>query len=102
MDIFYKDPQDRADYHCEWQMALQDDDYLTVSAWVVPVGLLGSDEALFVGYENDLAGNPREVQRASIFLAGGTVGEAYTVTNRITTARGRQLDRSFQLRIQEN
>lgn len=102
MEIQYKDPDSNLDFHFEWQTWADEGDYLTASVWVVPAGLTGGAESLFVGQERDLAGEYRDVQRTSIFLSGGTAGQSYTVTNRITTVRGRQEDRSFELRIQEH
>jgi hypothetical protein len=38
---------------------------------------------------------------ATVWLSGGTAGTDYTVTNRITTSAGRQVDRSFILYVRE-
>lgn len=101
MDVKFQDPQARLDYHFEWQCWLAPGDYLTESEWLVPDGLTATEPTLFVGQERDLAGDYQPVQRTTVFLTGGIAGEVYTVTNRITTARGRQEDRSFELRIKE-
>ena len=102
MDILYKDPDERSDFHIEWQAALQDGDYVISSTWIVPVGLASSAPSIHVANELDLAGRPRQVQRTTVFLEGGESGKIYTVTNRIATARGRQLDRSFELRMEDH
>lgn len=39
--------------------------------------------------------------KATVWLSGGTAGQIYTVTNRITTAAGRTEDRSFAIRVEE-
>jgi hypothetical protein len=38
---------------------------------------------------------------ASAWLSGGTAGQSFTVTNRITTTGGRTEDRSFTIRVEE-
>jgi len=38
---------------------------------------------------------------ATVWLSGGTAGQSYIVTNRITTAAGRTEDRSFTIRVEE-
>lgn len=101
MEILFKDPDATKDFHVEWQGAFADGDYVQSSAWVTPAGITATDPSLFVGHEPDMTGQLRAVQRATVFLDGGAVGESYIITNRVNTVRGRTMDQSFELRIKE-
>lgn len=81
-----KDPDELLDYDLDWSGRLDDGDSITDSEWTVPDGLT--------------AGPTSMSQTATkIWLSGGTLGENYTLLNRITTAEGRILDQSAKLRV---
>lgn len=83
MQKFLKDPDARKDYGFDWdEWLLEVTDTIQVSVWLVPEGLTKLSES------NDLNGS-------TVWLGGGTAGEAYIVTNRITTVGGRTDDRSM-------
>ena len=85
-----KDPDATVDYAIDWSAWLGSDTLLS-STWVVPSGLTQpvSPAASFTSTVT------------TVWLTGGTLGQSYTVTNRITTAAGRIDDRSFDLRVEE-
>ena len=77
-----KDPDSIIDYGVDWSTWLADGETITASVWIVPTGLTS------VGESNTTIAT-------SIFLSGGTIGETYTLTNRITTTAARTEDRSM-------
>ena len=79
---FVKDPNVKVDYVIDWSDFLESADTIDASVWTVPSGLVGSDESL-----SDIA--------TKIWLAGGTDGEFYDVSNKITTSDGRESERSI-------
>lgn len=81
-----KDPDATLDYAVDWAAWLPDADTITVSEWIVPVGLTLTDQSL--------AGTV-----ATAWLSGGVDGTMYRVTNRITTLAGRIDDRTLRLLI---
>jgi hypothetical protein len=88
MERFIKDPNADLDYTVDWSVWLPAGDTISVSAWTVPGGLT-SDQA------------SNTTTTAKIWLQSGTVGTAYTVSNRITTTAGRVNDQSFIVVIEE-
>lgn len=86
---FTKDPNSRLDYSRDWTKWLADSlDTIVTSTWIVPEGLDGTDES-------------HTDSTATIWLAGGTEGSQYKVTNRIVTAGGRTDDRTFTVTIRQ-
>lgn len=69
---FKKDPDSQVDYIVEWRNRLVDGDYIVTSEFKVPQGLT------WIADSNDS-------ESTRVWLAGGTPGETYQVTNRITT-----------------
>lgn len=70
----------------EWLAAI--DDTIATSTWIPEAGLTVVSES-------------NTTTTATAFVSGGTLGEALTLTNRITTAGGRTDDRSITLKIVE-
>ena len=86
---FIKDPDAVLDYTLDWTKWLDEvGDTIETSTWIVPAGLTKVTET-------------NTAKLATVWLSGGTVGENYTVTNRITTAAGRADDRSITIRVRE-
>ena len=86
-----KDPQAYLDYSLDWGAEwLDTGDTVTASVWsVTPVnGLLIGDQ-------------PFTAEVTTVWLSGGTAGESYTVTNHITTAEGREDERSLLIEVTE-
>jgi len=87
MKGFVKDPQAILDYSLDWGPWL-DGDTISTSNWVVasPLVIESGTESF-------------DSTTTVLFISGGTAGQAYLVTNTITTAAGRTDERSFELRI---
>lgn len=86
-----KDPSDIRDYTFDWARVLatsDPDDTIATSTWTIPVGLTkNSDE--------------KTATTTVVWLRGGVARTNYTVTNTITTAGGRTLERSAILPVRE-
>lgn len=78
------DPASLLDYTIDWSEWLDDGDTLTASTWDIPAGISSPADTNSTTY-------------ATVWLTGGTIGVGYRVTNHITTADGRQDERSFRL-----
>lgn len=81
-----KDPNADLDYQLDWSAWLKKagNDTLATVVWTIPAGLTKDSEA-------------HTTTTATIWLSGGVVGTSYTVTCSITTANGREDDRSFNV-----
>lgn len=84
---FLKDPHAVLDYTIDWTRWLAGDT-ISTSEWLVPAEL-------------SVTAHTKTTATATVWLAGGTAGESYTVTNRISTDGGRTEDRSFTVRVEE-
>jgi hypothetical protein len=84
---FTKDPHAVLDYAIDWTRWLAGDTIAT-SEWLLPVGLTKMADT-------------KTASSSTVWLSGGTAGQSYIVTNRITTAGGRTEDRSFTIRVEE-
>ena len=84
---FTKDPNAVLDYSIDWTRWLAGDQIAT-SEWIVPSGLTKMADS-------------KTSTSATAWISDGSVGQSYTVTNRITTAAGRTEDRSFTIRVEE-
>jgi hypothetical protein len=80
-----KDPDETLDYPIDWADFLGSDT-ISTSAWTAAAGITVSSES-------------STNTTTTAFFSGGTAGISYLVTNRITTAGGRSVDRSFLLRV---
>lgn len=87
----HKHPDDVLDWSILWRAGgwLRDGDNIAASAWTVPDGLTVTEAT----HDNDTA---------TVWLAGGTPGADYRVTNRITTSEGRTAARSFVVHVETN
>lgn len=86
-DYVEQDPQDKLDYVLDWTDFVGALD-ISASTWAsTPNGLTLSDAAF-------------SAKQTTITIAGGVVGQVYTVTNHVTFA-GREKDRSFDVVIKQ-
>ena len=81
-----KDPADILDYQIDWSAALGADTIAT-SAWTVPAGFTVTNQS-------------NSTTTTTVWLSGGTAG-VQRITNRITTAGGRTIERSVQMTVEE-
>ena len=84
---FTKDPNAVLDYTIDWTRWLAGDQVAT-SEWLPSTGLTKMADT-------------KTASSATVWLSGGTAGQSYTVTNRITTTGGRTEDRSVTIRVEE-
>ena len=87
MTTYIKDPQSVLDYGFDWSDWLDTGDTVSTSTWTVPTGITEDSET-----ETSTA--------TTIWLSGGTVGKKYKITNRMVTANGRTVDRSFYVKVE--
>ena len=86
---YEKDPDATLDYSIQWSSWLTSGDTIADAEWVIPAGL------------TEAAASSVTSTTATCWLSGGTVGERYVVTCRVTTAGGRIDDRSILIRCVE-
>lgn len=89
---YVKDPNAVLDYTIDWTAWLPGSDTITNATWTVQSTAAGAVVVEDVAVAN---------HSSTVWLSGGVVGEKYTVTNHITTAGGRQDDRSIVISIKE-
>lgn len=89
-----KDPDSHLDYTVSWKSWLDLDDVLSTVTWLVST--IAGDAAPLttssLGHDDNMA---------TVWFTGGSVGNTYTVTCRITTSDGRAEDFSFTVVCQE-
>lgn len=85
---YVKDPDAVLDWEIDWSAWLDTGETIVTSTWIVPDGLTQDSDS-------------STGTTATVWLAGGTVGTRYTVTNRITTSAGRTDDRSIRISVQD-
>lgn len=82
---FMKDPDAVLDYQVDWSSWL-DTDTISTSAWTVPSGITKDSDT-----NTDTT--------ATIWLSGGVDGADYDLINHITTANGREDDRTIKVQV---
>lgn len=89
MTTFRQNPDADLDYTRDWSDWLEPvDDTIDTSEWTVEAGLTKGSTST-------------TATTATVWLSGGTPGETYEVTNRITTVGGRTDSRTFEITIRE-
>ena len=86
--LFSKDPDAKLDYVLDWSAWLPSGDTISSSTWVIDIA---PDSSLAI------AGSPapsNTTTTTTVWLTGGTLGQRYTLRNRIVTTGGRTDDRS--------
>ena len=86
MSTYTKDPDAVLDYVVDWTEWLGSDDVITEASWQVapPLSVTSSENT---------------EHTATVWLAGGEIGETHRATCRIVTNKGRTEDRTIRLRI---
>lgn len=87
MDPFTKDPDAVLDYKIDWSSWLGTDT-ITASSWTAEDGIT-------------IDSNEFDDTETVVWLSGGTEGYRYVVTNHITTAGGREDDRSIKITLRQ-
>lgn len=80
---YTKDPAAVLDYGIDWSAWL-DTDAISTSTWTVPSGITQDSST-------------SDTTTTTVWLSGGTVGQSYLVTNRITTTAGRTDERTIRI-----
>lgn len=81
-----KDPDANLDYVWDWSKWLTADETISNVAWIVAEGITKGTT-----FNDD--------STATIWLSGGTVGDSYAITCRITTDQGRIDDRTKTIKV---
>jgi len=87
MTTFIKDPSSVLDFGFDWSDWLDTDDSVSTSTWNVPTGITRDSDT-------------NTSTTTTIWLSGGTVGSKYKITNRMVTANGRTVERSFYVKVE--
>lgn len=83
-----KDPDARLDWVWDWNEWLDEGEVIENSVFLASVGI-------------SIDNTSNTTRTATVWLSGGTAGQVYQVTNRITTSSGRIDDRSITIRVAE-
>lgn len=86
--LIVKDPAAVLDYQVSWASWVSEDEQITASSWTVQTGITKDSDT-------------STATTATIWLSGGTLGQSYVVTNRISTNQGRTDERSIQIVVRD-
>lgn len=93
MSIFVKDPAASVDHAVDWEGAYLAGRGIAAALWsVLPSG---GDAPLLLSNARVVGG------RTAITLSGGSVGQVYRVTNRVTLSDGSNDERTLVVRVEE-
>lgn len=81
-----KDPDELLDYKVDWAKRLGTDS-IASSSWPNPPANIS------------ILTDSHQAKATVIWISGGTAGQTYTFTNRITTTSGRIMDQSIDLPV---
>lgn len=84
MATYFKDPGSTLDWQFNWASWLENGEAVTGSTFVADSGIT-------------IASNSFTATTATVWLAGGTAGTKYKVTNSVTTNQGRSDERSITI-----
>ena len=82
-----KDPDAILDYGFDWSLWL-DTDTISTSTWIIPAGLTRDSQT-------------NTTTTTTVWISSGVDGTEYPITNLITTAAGRQEDRTMTIIMDE-
>jgi len=85
---FTKDPDAVLDYTRSWADWLADGETISTSTWIAESGITVDSDT-------------NDTTTATVWLSGGTAGEDYELTNRITTSASRTDDRTFRIQVRQ-
>jgi hypothetical protein len=85
---FTRDPDDVSDFRWDWTARLADGETVQTATVTAPTGLTKDSQS-------------NDTTTVTAWISGGTAGQSYTVTCRITTNQGRTFDWSIRLYTRE-
>ncbi|WP_432001224.1 hypothetical protein [Streptomyces sioyaensis] len=88
-NVFIKDPSANLDYVYDWSDWLSPGETISSVEYTVPAALASG------------TANTNTATTVTVWLAGGTAGMTYRVSNRITTNQGRVDERTFSVHVEE-
>lgn len=91
MAAYIKDPEARLDYGLDWSEWLVEGETITASTWTLATA--NPDTVLTTSSQSHTD------TVTVVWLAGGTLGADYEVTNHIVTSAGREDDRTHKIRV---
>jgi len=83
-ELFLKDPNEKLDYEEDWSDWLGDDTITGTPVYTVPTGLTNFETS-------------NNTTTTTIWLTGGTHGQEYIVSVKVTTTGGRIGERSIKI-----
>lgn len=92
-----KDPQSRLDYSIDWADWIAGGDVIANAHWTIS-SITGDASPLAEFTSNVMTPG---TSMCTVYLAGGTAGETYTVTNRITTSNQIVEERYFRIVVKD-
>lgn len=96
-----KDPNEVLDYRLSW--SLSSAETITSSVFTIVAGSVAIQSQSYTNTNTTIT-PPATVAIptvSTVWLTGGTAGEACTILNRIVTSSGRTYDQSVRLRIRD-
>ena len=81
-----RDPDDNKPWSIDWSQWLVPGDFISVSTWSGPTGIT-------------LTSSANGTATTTVWIAGGTIGEVYNVSNKITTNNNIVDERSIDFTI---
>ena len=92
-----KDPQAELDYTIDWTDWLVPNDEISTSTWEFQT--ITGDSSPLTQYDTSYINTVSD--RTTVYVAGGTAGRSYRVTNTITTTAGLTDQRYFRIFVRD-
>jgi len=92
-----KDPQARLDYSIDWTDWIAGGDIITNSHWTIST--ITSDPLPMTQWTSNIFTTTPAI--TTVYLANGSVGNTYTITNRITTSNQIVEERFFRIVVKD-
>ena len=92
-----KDPDARLDYTVDWADWIVGGDQIASAHWTVST--IASDPLPLSQFQSNVL--TAVDHRCTVYLANGSVGNTYTITNRITTTQGIRDERFFRIIVKQ-
>lgn len=92
-----KDPDGKLDYTIDWSNWIVGGDTIANSHWIIST--ISGDPNPITEWTSNVATSVDS--RNTVYLQGGSVGNTYTITNRITTSNQIVEDRYFRIIVKD-